>query len=198
MDHLSLQFTLSIVLIICHKVVINESVDHVNEKRYYICRSKSKACWVSSSLIVITAYRQVGLGANELWVNFVKSAPNDLEMLKVKSIHICISNPHPGAKFSCVSLYDELFSRYGPIFWEKCTEWPRSFWSHLVHFSQNWVVAQKWLIVEQNGWIFGPQGVYAARINWYYWCTIIPYYLAHFSEKRGITRRQLIVEWNGS
>ena len=31
-------------------------------------------------------------------------------------------------------------------------------WGHLVHFSENWAVTQKRLIVERNGRKFGPRG----------------------------------------
>ena len=41
-------------------------------------------------------------------------------------------------------------------------------WGHSVHFSENWAVTQKRLIVERNGWKFGPRGCikYAC---WYFW-----------------------------
>ncbi len=39
---------------------------------------------------------------------------------------------------------------------------------HLEHFSENWAVTQKRLIVERNGQTFGPWGVYNMHVGIFY------------------------------
>ncbi len=47
-----------------------------------------------------------------------RMTPNDLDMFKVKNtnMHVTMLHTHPRPKLSSVSLYDEPFLRYGPIF----------------------------------------------------------------------------------
>ena len=73
-------------------------------------------------------------------------------------------------------------------------------WGHLVHFSKNWALTQKRLVVERNGRKFGPRGCNCnmhvdifdlehVRVIWGH--------LVHFSKNLAIIRKQLSVERNG-
>ncbi len=65
-------------------------------------------------------------------------------------------------------------------------------WGHLVHFSENLPVTQKWLVVERNGRKFGPWGVYVAcMLVFDLDVEVIWGHSVHFSKNWAITHKQL-------
>ena len=98
-------------------------------------------------------------------------------------------------------------------------------WGHSVHFSKNWAITQKWLVVERNRGKFGFRGIRSMNVGifdldqkqriieqnrrkfgfrlciwhacWYFWPWIC--HLGSFGalcQKLAIIQKRLIVEWN--
>ncbi len=69
-------------------------------------------------------------------------------------------------------------------------------WAHSVHFSENWAVTQKRLIVERNGLKTGPWYVHVGIFDLEP-VQVVWGHSVHFSENWAVSQKQLIVERNG-